>query len=270
MRISESSMSRIKHHVDEGKGFAIISGFTHGYYSDITKEILSGDGEGGRDMQGVAKKFEKENIDKHALLKKRVREEGYGYIELDGNYTYSGDISSDKNVSLKNVGVEEESLLIPFVEKEGSEEDIMGNFKDFIDRIAEIAEEFNQESIMAGFPKEIRDFAGYAIAGYYTNPSHPEYHSFQDWGSKFAVGEGQFGSSRLKKGTRGRKRISSETDFDASSAMKPKIVKEEDRVVVDFDNKGIFGAKRFKKGVAWHTENMSMSRQLKKLCRYLD
>jgi len=107
--LSESSWSRIVHHVESDDDFAVISAFR---IFDKHNELVS----------------HEENLKKHEELEKRIRELGYGFIEQASGYTYT---SKKRNITSKLM--EEMSFFIPKIDYDTA----MG-----------LGVEFDQESIL--------------------------------------------------------------------------------------------------------------------------
>lgn len=278
--INESSLSRIRHHVENGNGFIILSAFKHEYYSEIADEILNDSEDKDQNIRRILSKGEKENKTKTEQLKKDLLSLGYHYIEIDGNYSYSSDISSDRNISIENVHVEEESLLVPFPlnlnKIKGSRsygDSLLGfrsKFKAFIVKLGGIAQKLGQESILICFPRILEDQDKKRVVGYYVDPKHKNYNTMEDWGSRFYVGEGVFGTSRLKKGSHGRKvkKASDDTSAKSDFSNKDAIRNEGDKKVIDFskiklpkDNGG------YEKGIPWSIGESLSDKVLKKFAK---
>lgn len=97
--LSESSLSKLWQHInDSDRQFAIISA----HFKNAPN-----------------------NRERHEKLKNRVRELGYGYVELDSGYTYAGEG--------EEVLIEEQSLMIPQIRKREA---------------VKLGQEFDQEAIL--------------------------------------------------------------------------------------------------------------------------
>lgn len=109
--MNESTIPRIKSHLDSGNGFAIISAHVHEYIKKAIKIVSEGGS--SRIVEKIISSGEKNNKNRHNQLKEDVRSLGYGYIEVDGNYTYEAIKIPNVNLIIDNFNVEEESLIVP-------------------------------------------------------------------------------------------------------------------------------------------------------------
>lgn len=253
--MNESSLSRISQHLDSGQGFAILSAHVHDYLKKAIKIVV----EGGRSnvVERIILRGERINKERHQSLKKDIRKLGYGYIEVDGNYTYEAMKIPDVNLIVDNMNVEEESLLVP-----GGGNLSLEEVHTFREDIIQLGKKYNQESVIVVYPKNIRDEIGGKIVRGIEIKNSDERNDL-DWGSRIVPGKGAFGTSSLKKGSHGRERMTGDVEPEPSDLPDyyPQMRKKgETETNIDINNIKFPPNpkwKNIKRGKEWHTESLA-------------
>lgn len=255
--MNESTIPRIKSHIDSGNGFAIISAHVHEYIKKAIKIVSEGGS--SRIVEKIISSGEKNNKNRHNQLKEDVRSLGYGYIEVDGNYTYEAIKIPNVNLIIDNFNVEEESLIVPTGSGILSIEYVMK----FREDIISLGKKYNQEAIIIVYPKNIRDEIGGPVVRGIEMKNSSEVNDI-DWGSKIVKGKGSFGASSLKKGRHGSKRKEFSTDYadsdlpDYFNPISKKGYKEKNVDIKDIKFPPNPKWKGRERGVEWHTESLSL------------